>query len=129
MNPTRLSVGLRPAAALAACIAAMAACTTTSSGLTAVAGCAPERSTTELVAYVPPTTCAGADDGGADGGACPDDFPPEGDQGSRAVEPLSSPFCQRHCAQFTSLVFTGCALSPLTDGGGKIVDCIPAGCD
>jgi hypothetical protein len=113
--------------ALAASIAATAACTTTSSGPAAVAGCAPERSTTELVAYVPPTACGGA--GGADGGACPDDFPPEGDQGSRAVEPVSSPFCQRHCAQFTSLVFTGCALSPLTDAGGKIVDCIPAGCD
>jgi hypothetical protein len=106
---------------------ATAACTTTSSGPQAVAGCAPERSTTKLVAYVPPTTCAVAGD--ADGGACPDDFPPEGDQGSRAVEPVSSPVCERHSAQFKSLVFTGCALSPLTDDGGKIVDCIPAGCD
>ena len=113
------------AAGIAAMAAAMAACTTTSSGPSTVAGCAPERSTTELVAYVPPTTCAGA----GDGGGCPDDFPPDGDQGSHAVEALSSPFCQRHCAQFKTLVFTGCALSSLTDAGGKIVDCIPPGCD
>ena len=99
---------------------AVAGCTTTPGPSSA--GCAPERSTTKLVAYVPPACDAQA-------GPCYDDYPPDVDQAGHTVDPISSPFCQRHCAQFQSLVFTGCALSSLTDAGGKIVDCIPAGCE
>ena len=105
-----------------AVIASIAACTT--SEPSQATGCGAERSTTKLVAYIPPTC-----DGGTNAGACADDYPPDVDQAGHTVDPISSPFCQRHCAQFATLVFTGCALSSLTDAGGKIVDCIPVGCD